>query len=210
MIKTKMCELLGVKHPIIQAGMGPFSNNKLSIAAANAGTLGLMSTSGLHEATRKDQYKIYEHWAQTAGADPKSDKKADAEKSGENTESKPEADLSQIESKGQFRAKGKPGKIIVMASADMFKDNVLDDEGKGANAIFVMNAIDYLNNREDIAIMRSKEQRFNPLDDTAAGTKTFVKTFNIAGLPILVILFGLGIWLRRVSRKKHIQTMFQK
>lgn len=75
MIKTKMCEVLGVKHPIIQAGMGPFSNNKLSIAAANAGALGLMSTSGLHESTKKDQYKIYEHWAQTAGADPKADKK---------------------------------------------------------------------------------------------------------------------------------------
>lgn len=75
MIKTKMCELLGVKHPIIQAGMGPFSNNKLSIAAANSGVLGLMSTSGLHESAQKDQYKIYEHWAHTAGADPKEDKK---------------------------------------------------------------------------------------------------------------------------------------
>ncbi len=75
MIKTKMCDLLGVKHPIIQAGMGPFSNNKLSIAAANAGVLGLMSTSGLHESSKKDQYKIYEHWAQTAGADPREDKK---------------------------------------------------------------------------------------------------------------------------------------
>jgi len=75
MIRTKMCELLGIKHPIIQAGMGPFCNNKLSIAAANAGVLGLMSTSGLHESTRTDQYKIYEHWAQTAGADPKADKK---------------------------------------------------------------------------------------------------------------------------------------
>ncbi len=75
MIKTKMCELLGVEHPIIQAGMGPFSNNKLSIAAANAGVLGLMSTSGLTESSKTDQYKIYEHWAQTAGADPKEDKK---------------------------------------------------------------------------------------------------------------------------------------
>ncbi len=75
MIKTKMCEVLGIKYPIIQAGMGPFANNKLSIAAANAGALGLMSTSGLHESTKKDQYKIYEHWAQTAGADPKADKK---------------------------------------------------------------------------------------------------------------------------------------
>ena len=46
-IKTNMCDLLGIKHPIIQAGMGPFSNNKLAIASANAGVLGLHSTSGL-------------------------------------------------------------------------------------------------------------------------------------------------------------------
>jgi hypothetical protein len=56
--------------------------------------------------------------------------------------------------------------------------------------------------------MRGKEQRFNPLEDTQAATKTFVKAFNIAGLPILVVLFGLGVWFRRHSRKKHIQMMF--
>jgi hypothetical protein len=58
--------------------------------------------------------------------------------------------------------------------------------------------------------MRGKEQRFNPLDDTQAGTKTFVKAFNIAGLPILVVIFGLGVWFRRHSRKKQIQMMFGK
>jgi hypothetical protein len=58
--------------------------------------------------------------------------------------------------------------------------------------------------------MRSKEQRFNPLEDTGAGTKTFVKTFNIVALPILVNLFGLLVWFRRHSRKKHIQMMFQR
>jgi NAD(P)H-dependent flavin oxidoreductase YrpB (nitropropane dioxygenase family) len=47
MIKTRLTELLGIKHPIIQAGMGPFSNNNLCVAAANAGVLGLLSTSGL-------------------------------------------------------------------------------------------------------------------------------------------------------------------
>jgi len=36
------------------------------------------------------------------------------------------------------------------------------------------------------------------------------KTFNIAGLPILIVLFGLSVWFRRHSRKKHIQMMFQK
>lgn len=36
MIKTELCELLGIKYPIIQAGMGPFGTNRLCIAAANA------------------------------------------------------------------------------------------------------------------------------------------------------------------------------
>ena len=119
-------------------------------------------------------------------------------------------DLSQIERKGQFLAKGKPGKIFVMASADMLKDNVLDAGGRGSNSMFVLNVFDYLNGREDIAVMRGKEQLFNPLEDTGAGTKTFTKAFNIAGLPILVVIFGLGVWLRRHSRKKNIQMMFVK
>jgi ABC-type uncharacterized transport system involved in gliding motility auxiliary subunit len=145
------------------------------------------------------------------------EKKSDGEQSESDQESgpadadkSPEIDLSKIERTGQFLSKGKPGKIFLMASADMLKNNVLDDEGQSSNATFIMNVIDYLNGREDIAVMRGKEQRFNPLEDTQAGTKTFVKTFNIAGLPVLVVLFGLGVWFRRHSRKKNIQMLFGK
>ncbi|MFH2129777.1 MAG: nitronate monooxygenase [bacterium] len=73
MIKTKMNELLGIKYPIIQAGMGPFSNNKLCIAAASAGALGLMSTSGICSGTKDYQKEIYQHWAKTGNADPNAD-----------------------------------------------------------------------------------------------------------------------------------------
>jgi ABC-type uncharacterized transport system involved in gliding motility auxiliary subunit len=132
-------------------------------------------------------------------------------KSEQETAEKPSGiDLSKIERTGQFLPKGKPGKIFLMASADMLKNNVLDAEGQSSNATFIMNVLDYLNGREDIAVMRGKEQRFNPLDDTQAGIKTFVKAFNIAGLPVLVVIFGLGVWFRRHSRKKHILMMFQK
>jgi ABC-type uncharacterized transport system involved in gliding motility auxiliary subunit len=126
------------------------------------------------------------------------------------SEKQSEIDLSRIERKGQFQPRGKPGKIFVMASADMMKNNVLDATGRGANTIFIINIIDYLNGREGIAVMRGKEQRFNPLEDTQAGVRTFVKAFNIAGLPVLVIMFGLGVWFRRHSRKKYIQMMFSK
>jgi enoyl-[acyl-carrier protein] reductase II len=47
MIKTQLCELLGITHPIIQAGMGPFGTNRLCVAVANAGGLGLISSSAL-------------------------------------------------------------------------------------------------------------------------------------------------------------------
>jgi ABC-type uncharacterized transport system involved in gliding motility auxiliary subunit len=122
----------------------------------------------------------------------------------------PGADVSKIERKGEFLSKGKPGKIFVIASSEMIKDNMVDEEGRGPNAMFVLNVVDYLNGREDIALMRSKEQRFNPLKETKGGTRTFLKTFTIAGLPILVILFGLGVWFLRHSRKRRIQMMFGK
>ncbi|UCD84539.1 MAG: nitronate monooxygenase [Deltaproteobacteria bacterium] len=47
MIKTELCDMLGIKYPIIQAGMGPFSTNDLCVAAANAGCLGNISTFGM-------------------------------------------------------------------------------------------------------------------------------------------------------------------
>lgn len=45
-LHTKLCEMVGIKYPIIQAGMGPFSTNRLAAVAANAGVLGIISTSG--------------------------------------------------------------------------------------------------------------------------------------------------------------------
>lgn len=139
----------------------------------------------------------------------KPEAKADSEQQ-EQAGDRPGADLSKIERKGEFLSKGRPGKVFVIATSEMLKDNMLDEEGRGPNAMFILNVVDYLNGREDIALMRSKEQRFNPLKETKGGTRTFLKAFSIAGLPILVILFGLGVWFRRHSRKRSIQMMFGK
>ena len=74
MIKSRLCDLVGIKYPIIQAGMGPFPNNNLCVAAANAGVLGLISTSGL--ASRETQPEIYNYFCQTGEADPQGDPEA--------------------------------------------------------------------------------------------------------------------------------------
>ena len=122
--------------------------------------------------------------------------------------SQPKTD-SRIEGGQDFIAKGRPGKILLVSSTEMIKDNVLDSNGRSPNDMLVMNLLDYLNDREGIAVMRSKEQRFNPLDDVGAGLRTFVKSFTIVGLPVVVVVFGLIVLFRRHGRKRRIQAMFQ-
>jgi len=115
---------------------------------------------------------------------------------------------AEVQSEGGFLADGEPAKVFLLPSSAMLSDNVLDAEGRTINTVFILNALDALNDRVDIAVMRAKKQQLNPLEPTGAGTKTLVKTVNIAGLPVLVALFGVGVWFRRISRKRHIQALF--
>jgi NAD(P)H-dependent flavin oxidoreductase YrpB (nitropropane dioxygenase family) len=66
MVKTELCDFLGIKYPIIQAGMGPFGTNKLCMAAANAGVLGLISSSGI--SVKDAQPGIFKYFVETGGA----------------------------------------------------------------------------------------------------------------------------------------------
>ena len=126
------------------------------------------------------------------------------------TETPAARDLSGIESTSNRRDKSVPAKILVVGSSELIQDSVLEADGRTPNSMFIMNIIDYLNDRVDVAVMRSKEQRFNPLEDPTPATRTLTKAFNIIGLPILVVLFGGVVWLRRTARKKRIQAMFQE
>jgi len=145
---------------------------------------------------------------------PEKDSKKEAEveetDEQESTREKTDIDLSRIKSEGVFLSKGRPGKIFLMASSEILKDYILDPEGTSNNAIFILNLIDYLNDREGIAMMRGKESSFNPLAEISGGAKAIVKYFNILGLPVLFIFFGLFVWFRRHRRKMIIQEMFRK
>jgi enoyl-[acyl-carrier protein] reductase II len=48
-IKTGICDLFGIKYPILQAPMGPFVTTKLAIAVSEAGGLGTVSHAGILE-----------------------------------------------------------------------------------------------------------------------------------------------------------------
>ena len=135
---------------------------------------------------------------------------------GEDVDSTTAADVSGEQStdlvtgEGAVIEKGRPGKIFLITSSEILGNNILDEAGASTQATFIMNVIDHLNGRDAYADMRGKSQRFNPLRDTGAGARTFVKTINIAGLPVLVVALGIVVWARRSGRKRRIQAMFAK
>jgi ABC-2 type transport system permease protein len=100
------------------------------------------------------------------------------------------------------------GRLIVIGGSAMIGSNVLDAEGNTGNAVFLLNLLDELAGREDYAIMRTKGQSYIPLDETTVGFRNFMKLFNIAGLPTLIIIIGIGVWLARSARKRTIEALF--
>jgi ABC-2 type transport system permease protein len=113
-----------------------------------------------------------------------------------------------LEHKGDFLGVSKPAKIFIIGSSEMLTDNLITEQGDNPNSTLIMNIIDVLNNKSDIALMRSKIQSFNPLEVKDEKIKVAAKAFNIAGLPVIVVIFGLFVWLRRHSRKKRIEAAF--
>ncbi|MCL1808591.1 MAG: nitronate monooxygenase, partial [Clostridiales bacterium] len=43
MIKTPICELIGIRHPVFQGGMAWVSDAELAAAVSNAGGLGIIA-----------------------------------------------------------------------------------------------------------------------------------------------------------------------
>ncbi|MBI9105461.1 MAG: Gldg family protein [Spirochaetales bacterium] len=100
------------------------------------------------------------------------------------------------------------GKLFVFGSSFTLSDSLVDKNGTSTNSIMVMNILDELNGKGDFSVMRKKGLSYNPLDETSPVVKTLLKTFNIVVIPILVILAGLLVWFRWVSRQKKIAAMF--
>ncbi len=113
-----------------------------------------------------------------------------------------------LESFGIRLDKGKPGRLIVVGSADILRNNIVDEGGATPNAQLLMNMVDYLNDRQGQAVLRSKTQLFNPLVDIAPENRSLIKGANLVGLPLLVIFVGLLVWLRRGARRRKIRQMF--
>ena len=56
-IETNITKMLGIKHPIITAPMGPFYTTELTVAVSEAGGLGVLSHIGLSDKDPVEEMK---------------------------------------------------------------------------------------------------------------------------------------------------------
>lgn len=101
------------------------------------------------------------------------------------------------------------GKIMVLGSSDMLTDSILS-QNYPSNMLFIQNALDYLSNRGDYTLMRSKGVFHRPMVETTNLQRNFIKYFNILGLPLIVAICGFIIYILWLRRKKEIMTLFSE
>ena len=58
MIRTPLCELLGIEYPIFQGGMAWISDGKLAAAVSNGGGLGVISAMNANAQYLKEQIDL--------------------------------------------------------------------------------------------------------------------------------------------------------
>lgn len=113
-----------------------------------------------------------------------------------------------VETTGAHVSVGKPSRLITVGSWAVLGDNVMDEQGQSPNTQLVLNLIDYAAGCEDMALLRSKQQGFNPLIPLTPQMRASVKYLCMAGLPALAALAGAVGWRIRKHRMARIKTQF--
>ncbi|MFI5284110.1 MAG: nitronate monooxygenase, partial [Candidatus Dormibacterales bacterium] len=65
-LETRFTRLIGIEHPIVQEGMGPFKTAKLAAAVSEAGGLGTVSIPGMTADPKEGARVLRQHIEETA------------------------------------------------------------------------------------------------------------------------------------------------
>jgi ABC-type uncharacterized transport system involved in gliding motility auxiliary subunit len=93
-------------------------------------------------------------------------------------------------------------RIVAVGTGGFATDNFARNPD---NIALFANIVDYLADDTGLISIRSKNVSMPPLKDLGPGTKKLVKFSNMLVAPILVVLIGLLVWRRRVSRKRKCE-----
>jgi len=98
------------------------------------------------------------------------------------------------------------GKLLVVSSANAFSDNYLQQFRE--NALLLANLGDMLAIGDELADIRSTPVTARPLKTLTDTQRNVVRWSLVIGVPVLVILIGLGVWGARSRRRQAIARQY--
>ncbi|HZK19796.1 MAG TPA: Gldg family protein [Treponemataceae bacterium] len=113
---------------------------------------------------------------------------------------------SSINAQSRLASSVQPSEIIVCGSSLITTSALIDENGQSATAIFLRNAVDYLNGNADLCSMRTKGIASSTFVVDNPTKASLAKLLNQYGLPFLVVLIGFVIWRIRELRRRKIQA----
>lgn len=107
------------------------------------------------------------------------------------------------------RSSVEDSRIIVVGSSSLTTAQLLDPQSRTPNGTFLLNAVDYLNGAPGFAELRSKGLGVPRLQVSSPTSRLIARWSNTILVPLLVLLAGFLVWLRRRSRARRIKAFFQ-
>jgi len=92
-----------------------------------------------------------------------------------------------------------PGRLLVIGCSKLFEEMLLDQAG---HALFLLNSVDALTLGEDLISIRSKNFNARTFGTVSDGRKLTFRVVNMALVPVLLVVFGLG---QRVKRRREAE-----
>ena len=122
-------------------------------------------------------------------------------------EAQPTISAEELQAEQSFTPEGE-GTLFVVGTSAILGSGFIDVQGRNPNSLLLLNLIDAMNGREDRALMRTKGRRVRPLREIEPPVRTAVKTFAVAGLPALLVLAGVVVWVLGGMRRHRIRLQY--
>ena len=122
-------------------------------------------------------------------------------------EAQPIISAEELQAEQSFTPEGE-GTLFVVGTSAILGSGFIDVQGRNPNSLLLLNLIDAMNGREDRALMRTKGRRVRPLREIEPPRRTAVKTFAVAGLPALLVLAGVVVWVLGGMRRHRIRLQY--
>jgi ABC-2 type transport system permease protein len=106
----------------------------------------------------------------------------------------------------QLKAAENNARVVVMSSAAALTDDFL--KGSQGNMMYLNNVADMLLMGDDLLNIRNAPTAQRPLRLLSDAQKGFYRWLNVLGVPVLLVLFGLALWMLKGKRRRAIQAKY--